>query len=69
MDALDAELFEAVDYSHYVNEGVGGTEFVEVDFVGVAAVDAGLGGEEDLQDGGGTGAGLVGQGGCVGYGV
>ena len=69
VDALDAELFEAVDYSDNVDEGVGGAEFVEVDVVGVGAVDAGLGGEEGLQDRGGAGAGVFGQFGGPGYGV
>ena len=59
VDALDAELFEAVDYSDNVDEGVGGAEFVEVDVVGVGAVDAGFGGEEGLQDRGGAGAGVI----------
>ena len=35
VDALDAELFEAVDYSDHVDEGVGGTQFVEVDVFGI----------------------------------
>ena len=59
VDALDAELFEAVDYSDNVDEGVGGAQFVEVDVVGIGPVDAGLGGEEGLQDGGGAGAGVI----------
>ena len=45
VDALDAEVFQAVDYAYYVDEGVGGAEFVEVNLIRVAAVDAGFGGE------------------------
>ena len=42
VDALDAEFFEAVDYSDNVDEGVGGAEFVEVDVVGVGCRGRGL---------------------------
>ena len=63
-----AEFVEVDLLKVVANRRIGGGRFVGVDVIGVAAVDAGLGGEEGLQDGGGAGAGLVGQGGGVGYG-